>query len=42
MADAMLDARQDGGSYRRIEVITGPNPAAGWTSAPGVTAFTPP
>jgi hypothetical protein len=23
MADAMLDARQEGNSYRRIEVITG-------------------
>jgi hypothetical protein len=23
MVDAMLDARQEGGSYRRIEVITG-------------------
>lgn len=23
MANAMLDARQEGGSYRRIEVITG-------------------
>jgi hypothetical protein len=23
MADAMLDARQEGDSYRRIEVITG-------------------
>jgi hypothetical protein len=23
MADAMLDARQEGNSYRRVEVITG-------------------
>ena len=28
MADAMLDARQEGGSYRRIEVITGQTAAA--------------
>ena len=27
MANAMLDARQEGDSYRRIEVITGRAPA---------------
>ena len=27
MANAMLDARQEGDSYRRIEVITGRTPA---------------
>jgi hypothetical protein len=28
MADAMLDARQEGDSYRRIEVITGQRSSA--------------
>ena len=32
MADAMLDARQDGGSYRRIEVITGQRQRRRWTA----------
>ena len=32
MADAMLDARQDGGSYRRIEVITGQRRRRRWTA----------
>jgi transposase len=30
MADVMLDARQDGGSYRRIEVITGQRRRRRW------------
>ena len=32
MADAMLDARQEGGSYRRIEVITGERRRRRWTA----------
>jgi transposase len=32
MADAMHDARQDGGSYRRIEVITGQRRRRRWTA----------
>jgi transposase len=32
MADVMLDARQDGGSYRRIEVITGERQRRRWTA----------
>ena len=32
MADAMLDARHDGGSYRRIEVITGQRRRRHWTA----------
>src|SRR5260370_32116911 len=32
MADAMLDARQDGGSYRRIEVISGQRRRRRWTA----------
>src|SRR6202011_5582942 len=32
MANAMLDARQDGGSYRRIEVITGQRQRRRWTA----------
>src|SRR5436305_8197735 len=32
MADAMLDARQEGGSYRRIEVITGQRRRRRWTA----------
>ena len=32
MADAMLDARQEGGSYRRIEVITGQRRRRQWTA----------
>jgi transposase len=32
MADAMLDARQEGGSYRRIEVITGERRRRRWTT----------
>ena len=32
MADVMLDARQDGGSYRRIEVITGQRQRCRWTA----------
>ena len=32
MADAMLDARQDGDSYRRIEVITGQRRRRRWTA----------
>src|SRR4030081_2457032 len=32
MADVMLDARQDGGSYRRIEVITGQRQRRRWTA----------
>jgi transposase len=32
MADAMLDARQEGGSYRRIEVITGQRRRPRWTA----------
>jgi hypothetical protein len=28
MANAMLDTRQEGDAYRRIEVITGAEPAA--------------
>src|ERR1700687_1271707 len=31
MADAMLDARQEGDSYRRIEVITGQRRRRRWT-----------
>jgi transposase len=31
MADAMLDARQEGNSYRRIEVITGERRRRRWT-----------
>ena len=31
MADAMHDARQEGGSYRRIEVITGQRRRRQWT-----------
>jgi transposase len=32
MADAKLDARQEGGSYRRIEVITGERRRRRWTA----------
>ena len=32
MADAMLDARQEGNSYRRIEVITGQSRRRRWTA----------
>ena len=32
MADAMLDARQEGDSYRRIEVITGQSRRRRWTA----------
>ena len=32
MANAMLDARQEGGSYRRIEVITGQRRRRRWTA----------
>src|SRR5450631_1684887 len=32
MADVMLDARQQGGSYRRIEVITGQRQRRRWTA----------
>src|SRR6266566_8769093 len=32
MHEAMLDARQDGGSYRRIEVITGQRRRRQWTA----------
>jgi transposase len=32
MANAMLDARQDGDSYRRIEVITGQSRRRRWTT----------
>ena len=32
MADVMLDARQQGGSYRRIEVITGLRQRRRWTA----------
>ena len=32
MADAMLDARQEGDSYRRIEVITGQRQRRRWTA----------
>jgi transposase len=32
MADAMLDARQEGDSYRRIEVITGRSRRRRWTA----------
>ena len=32
MHDAMLDARQEGGSYRRIEVITGQRRRRQWTA----------
>ena len=32
MVDAMLDARQEGGSYRRIEVITGQRRRRRWTA----------
>src|ERR1700741_5543060 len=31
MVDAMLDARQESGSYRRVEVITGERRRGGWT-----------
>jgi transposase len=31
MANAMLDARQEGDSYRRIEVITGQSRRGRWT-----------
>ena len=31
MADAMLDARQEGDSYRRVEVITGQRRRRRWT-----------
>jgi transposase len=31
MANAMLDARQEGGSYRRVEVITGERRRRRWT-----------
>ena len=33
MANAMLDARQEGDSYRRIEVITGRRGRRRWTAA---------
>src|SRR6267378_585093 len=32
MHEAMLDARHDGGSYRRIEVITGQRRRRRWTA----------
>jgi hypothetical protein len=32
MANAMLDARQEGDSYRRIEVITGQRRRRRWTA----------
>jgi transposase len=32
MANAMLDARQEGDSYRRIEVITGQRQRRRWTA----------
>jgi transposase len=32
MANAMLDARQEGDSYRRIEVITGQRRRRRWTT----------
>ena len=32
MANAMLDARQDANSYRRIEVITGRSRRRRWTA----------
>ena len=32
MHEAMLDARQEGGSYRRIEVITGQRRRRQWTA----------
>src|ERR1700675_4290492 len=32
MVDAMLDARQEGGSYRRIEGITGQRRRRRWTT----------
>ncbi|WP_375144027.1 transposase [Bradyrhizobium sp. Ash2021] len=32
MADAMLDARQEGCSYRRIELITGERRRRRWTA----------
>ena len=32
MADAMLDARQEGGSYRRIELITGERRRRRWAA----------
>jgi transposase len=32
MHEAMLDARQEGGSYRRIEVITGQRRRQHWTA----------
>lgn len=32
MADAMVDARQEGGLYRRIEVITGQRRRRRWTT----------
>jgi hypothetical protein len=32
MHEAMLDARQEGGSYRRIEVITGQRRRQQWTA----------
>src|ERR1700675_5146924 len=32
MSDAMLDARQEGDSYRRIEVITGQRRRRRWTA----------
>ena len=32
MADAMLDARQEGRSYRRIELITGERQRRRWTA----------
>jgi hypothetical protein len=32
MHEAMLDARQEGGSYRRIEVITGQRRRRHWTA----------
>src|ERR1700726_1899947 len=32
MADAMLDARQEGDAYRRIEVITGQRRRRRWTA----------
>ena len=32
MANAMLDARQEGDTYRRIEVITGQRQRRRWTA----------
>jgi transposase len=32
MANAMLDARQEGGAYRRVEVITGKRRRRRWTA----------